>query len=690
MSHYFQYTLFLQNEERLKSNIVMLDNPQLSELLPKWKQTKRFGFDLETFGSSGEPDSALDPNTGEIRLISIAIPIEGKVKVLLIDLGFSSEQRRQIERQLHSLSFWTTLEERLANPTVEVVGHSLDFEQQWILAKYGYKIRCIRDTKLMSQVYWAGLDPWLDKVNNKAHSLASVCLRLGIEIDKTEQKSEWGWGDKGGGQLSNNQLNYAGYDAEIVLQVHDRLEPLLKEIGVWDSYMAECSASPAFAQMAHYGMPVNEAVLASVTQQYETAYQDLVNKLGTTFPEAVLYLYSPKELPKVINGKFRLKLSQVNADSLSKYWEIPELRLISVIKTTKTYLDYLTNLKESLRDGYVRSHYTQINRAAFGRSSSQHPNLQNPPNPSNFPRELEAYNLPAIRTVFVAHTDTCLIVSDLSKAHTRIACEASGDAELTKRLNSESQEIFCSIAAAIALIQGIGADWTEDNIRIWVKDKSHANHKTAALLRAVSKNVHYGSMNLQGFKMLQKTIRTGSGISLSDQEAQESQSGWKKTYAGVAAFCHKIIKEANCTLPSVLGIQEISALTKFGLGYVRCLTGRGVFLPKYPQEFGKQKSLSVKGPDATAAFWTMAEADIIKMALGTIIAQFDCHPEYGAHIGNMAHDEVDAIAHSDYAVEVATAIQTSMRCAMRQFIHCIPVDEGETPESLICGSWAEK
>lgn len=30
--------------------------------------------------------------------------------------------------------------------------------------------------------------------------------------------------------------------------------------------------------------------------------------------------------------------------------------------------------------------------------------------------------------------------------------------------------------------------------------------------------------------------------------------------------------------------------TKFGLGYVRCLTGRGVFLPLYPQEFGKHRS----------------------------------------------------------------------------------------------------
>lgn len=156
MQQYFQYSLFLQQEEELQCNIVLLDNPQFSQLLQKWKQAKRFGFDLETFGNSGEPDSALDPYTGEIRLISIAIPIDNEVRVLLIDLGFYNEQRAPIERQLQTLEFWEILAERLANSTVEVVGHSLDFEQQWMLSKYGLKIRCIRDTKLMSQVYGLG------------------------------------------------------------------------------------------------------------------------------------------------------------------------------------------------------------------------------------------------------------------------------------------------------------------------------------------------------------------------------------------------------------------------------------------------------------------------------------------------------------------------------------------------------
>ncbi|VXD16673.1 hypothetical protein PL9631_250024 [Planktothrix paucivesiculata PCC 9631] len=45
-------------------------------------------------------------------------------------------------------------------------------------------------------------------------------------------------------------------------------------------------------------------------------------------------------------------------------------------------------------------------------------------------------------------------------------------------------------------------------------------------------------------------------------------------------------------------------------------------------------------------------------------------------IRNVDKDEVDAIAQEDYAVEVAAIIQSSMRWAMRQLIHSIPVDEG--------------
>lgn len=336
---FYQHSLFLTPEEKLNSNIVLFGDRHSDLLLETWKTTPRFGFDIETWTKHSNPDGALHPEQGEIRLLQIAIEQANQIWVWVIDLLWEPQERAHIHHQLATLGFWDILALQLKNPKVEVVGHSLDFEQKWMLAKYQMPIRCIRDTKLMSQVYWAGLDPWLPQLHGKPHSLESVGRRLGIEINKQAQTSDWGWGELGEGRLSNNQLNYAARDAEVVLAIHDQLEPLLKLLGVWNSYLAECYASPAFAQMSHYGMPVNSSQLNAVLQQYHLAYDHLITHLNRTFPEAIPYLYSPKKLPTLINSKFNLKLTSVAAETLSDRWDIPELRLISVIKTTKTYLE---------------------------------------------------------------------------------------------------------------------------------------------------------------------------------------------------------------------------------------------------------------------------------------------------------------------------------------------------------------
>ncbi|MEQ8463537.1 hypothetical protein [Coleofasciculus sp. E1-EBD-02] len=514
MTQFYQYKLNLFPEASRQDNIIGLENQRLNQAIGLFQQSPRFGFDLETFSRASTP--AIAPETGEIRLIQIAIE-QPAVQVIVIDLGWTAKERSRIHQKLESLGFWTTLQERLANPQVEVVGHSLDFEQRWMLAKYNFPIRNLRDTKLMSQVYWAGLDPWLLKQQGKPHSLESVCLRLGISIDKSRQTSDWGWGDLGNGQLSNNQFNYAANDASITLKVHDLLEPRLKEIRVWTSYLIECAASPAFAQMSHYGMPVDEGVLADVTVAYEAAYQSLVEQLGRTFSECLPHLYSPKKLVALINRRFRVTLKSANVDDLSKLW----------------------------------------------------------------------------------------------------------------------------------------------------------------------------------------------GIVLSDESAKNSIKAWRQTYKVLASFQQSIVEKANHELPSVLGINPIQSRSKFGLGYVRCLTGRGVFLPKWRQNVedgreqkieGKRKKfnglystlVSVKSPDANAAYWTMCEADIIKTFLAYCVAAFDAHPEWEAWVGNCCHDEADIFGKEEFGVEIASAVQMAMERAMGIVIQDIPVSEDECPERLLGNCWTDK
>ena len=56
----------------------------------------------------------------------------------------------------------------------------------------------------------------------------------------------------------------------------------------------------------------------------------------------------------------------------------------------------------------------------------------------------------------------------------------------------------------------------------------------------------------------------------------------------------------------------------------------------------------------------------------------------------MCHDEIDVVCDSNYALEVATLVQNTMRQAMSDFITIIPVDEAISPNILICESWNMK
>jgi len=237
----------------------------------------------------------------------------------------------------------------------------------------------------------------------------------------------------------------------------------------------------------------------------------------------------------------------------------------------------------------------------------------------------------------------------------------------------------------------MGADWTEPNINQWLKDKSHPNHAQAKLMRGIAKNVHYGNLNLQGAATLQTTISTGAGIEISIEEAKAAIDAWKGAYPQVSQFQQELVNKANQVLPVVeanlLGINEIRAKSKFGLGYVRTITGRSVFLPKY---LNRDNKLSVKGPDACAAFWTMAEADIIKLAIAFCVLVFDQHPEWLAHIACCCHDEIVAVCKSEFALNVAEVVQYQMEFCMKHYIKSISVSENEPTSKLICNSWADK
>ena len=626
--------------------------------LREFSMCESFGFDLETFGQ-GEK-GGLNPWLGKVRLIQIGL---GE-NIFVLDLGGTEDDRNAIYQSLEDAGFWDVLREKLWDKDTLTIGQNLKFDALFMKIQYGINIRGVRDTMLASQLLWAG-------IKQIRHSLGAICQRvLNIELDKTEQASDWG------GELSSSQIEYAIADVKIMGKLLPALETRLEKSGLTKQFLIECNALPTFVEMEYHGMAVDTKLLEEAIGQYESAAVKILEPFSTRFP-GVRPTAQAKTLAPLFEEAFGLKLTSVSAKDLSKHYDIPEIRSLSLWRSLKKSHDYLKGMKKYGFGGRVRGCYRQIAPQGFGRStcgkgSTGGVNLQNPPNDSKLPPEIRELGLTSVRRCFAVPKSRKLLVADLSQAHARIACQGSKDKTLLGAY-LENQDCHAITASALAKIRGLDPDWTPQNIKAWTKDSSHPNHDEAVLLRNVSKNVFYGSLNCQGSLTLMDTLRKGAGIEISQSEAQEAIRAWQQTYHGLYQFQRQIQREAS------------KVNYKFfdeSWGKVTAISGRSIFMKKY----GGQVGLT----DCTAFYWTATEADIIKTAMHEIQTAFDLNPEWGAIICNCAHDELDIECNEDFAVRVAAVVCNELWGAMSIWVTDIPVTDSPDFKSIICNSWAEK
>lgn len=110
------------------------------------------------------------------------------------------------------ISEFEPLADLLGDDGVVKVIHNATFEKG-VLAVHGVEIRNIADTLALSRAK-RGLDV------EGGHKLGAVCEReLGIELDKSEQQSDWTRRP-----LSKRQMAYAALDVEVLLGLWDRLQ----------------------------------------------------------------------------------------------------------------------------------------------------------------------------------------------------------------------------------------------------------------------------------------------------------------------------------------------------------------------------------------------------------------------------------------------------------------------------------
>ena len=210
-------------------------------------------FDCET--------TQLQPVLGGLRLLQLGC-MAREVIVLIDCFQLDADGWKQLELfATNGERFW--------------LAHNAQFDIAW-LAEHNIHLRGrVGDTMLASKLLTNGL--------NTRHSLADVCRRyLKRELDKEQQRSDWS------GDLSQEQLDYAAKDVEVLLELSVPLEKRLRLAGLMDAYALECSAIPALSEMWRCGLPWDREQLESVRADYEfdidALGKDFITRLDAALP----------------------------------------------------------------------------------------------------------------------------------------------------------------------------------------------------------------------------------------------------------------------------------------------------------------------------------------------------------------------------------------------------------------------
>lgn len=190
----------------------------LIEAVSKFEKAERIAVDTET--------TSLDPYSGKIRLIQIAIPDH---PVMILDLF-----------KINPGDLTPLVE--LFQSSMEKIFQNAKFDLK-MLKMAGIPVEGnLFDTMIAAQLLASGL-----KV--KGFSLSEIAKEyLDESLPKEEQMSDWS------GELSSTQFEYAAKDAEILLRIKDVLQKKLVQENLQKVALLEFGCVPAVAEMELNGM----------------------------------------------------------------------------------------------------------------------------------------------------------------------------------------------------------------------------------------------------------------------------------------------------------------------------------------------------------------------------------------------------------------------------------------------------
>ncbi len=246
---------------------------------------------------------------------------------------------------------------------------------------------------------------------------------------------------------------YAAEDADITLQLYEKLLPLLKENGVEKLfYEIEMPLVPVLSRMEANGVKIDTQNLQQISDEFGGEIQKIEEEIYA-LADTPFNIASPKQLGEVLFEKLKIdeKAKKTKTGQYATGEEVlqkllhkhPIIQKIldyrSFTKLKSTYLDALPALVNP-KDGLIHTSYNQA-VTATGRLSSNNPNLQNIPVRTAQGRE--------IRRAFVPRSEAyTLLAADYSQIELRIIAHLSQDPAMVADFNL-GHDIHAATAAKV-------------------------------------------------------------------------------------------------------------------------------------------------------------------------------------------------------------------------------------------------
>ena len=576
-------------------------------------------FDTETL--------QLKPESGKLRLLQLGST--ARKTIVLIDLFQTDEDGfGEIDRFFSGPErFW--------------LAHNSAFDLGW-LAVYGWHPKGqVRDSMLASRLLTNGMS----QVKN---GLAHVAKRiLGVDVDKEQQRSDWS------GDLSQEQLDYAAKDVELLCEMDHPLHQQIAEQGLGRAYALECRALPALTAMANTGLPWDREKLLEVQADYEKDIENLGREFHLELDDA---LPEGEKLPRDPDGSFNLRARTSGSVRLgtkqfagfnigSPKQLLEKLTLVlgeqpidqktqkpSASRTAlreyagahqviSTYLEWkkaekrrqmvVSLLKHQDPDGFIRASYWQLG-AETGRMTCSDPNLQQVPRDEQF------------RSAVVAPTGWKLLDADFSQMELRLAAIVAEDENMM-----------------LAFKEG--------------KDLHTATAEALGCERQIAKSANFGLLYGSGAKGL-SNYAAGMGVRLSEAEAARIRTAWLTEYSGIAKWHKKLSNISDRTS----GMPELRIP----------VTDMRRYLP------GDFNRLTIRANSPVQG----AGAAILKCALGTLWKHLENTDE--AKICAAVHDELILLVREEHVEKWRELLKNAMESAEAKWLGDVPaiadVNVGDT------------